>query len=78
MQAPQITHEEYCRIIGELYIDAHLRILNLEKQVSSSNPLPLVQSLQQQLGKLQQENKVLNGNLDEAETRIQELQERLP
>jgi hypothetical protein len=74
MQAPQITHEEYCRIIGELYIDAHLRINHLEKQVSSTNPLPLVQSLQQQIAKLQTENSVLTANIEQAEDRIKELE----
>jgi hypothetical protein len=75
MQAPQITHEEYCRVVGELYIDAHLRIHHLEKQASAANPMPLVQSLQQQIAKLQNENSVLNANLEQAEAKVRELEE---
>ncbi len=79
MQAPQITHDEYCRIIGQIYVDADQRIRSLESQLSSaSNPLPLIQSLQAQIAKLKQENTTLNGNLEEGEAIIKDLRERLP
>jgi hypothetical protein len=77
MQTPQITHEEYCRIIGELYIDANLRIHHLEKQSSGTTPLPLIQSLQQQIAKLTTENGVLSGNLNTAQEELAVLREKL-
>jgi len=66
MQTPPIGHEEICRLVGQLYIDAHLRISELEKQVASTNPLPLIQSLQQQITKLREENAALKERDHEA------------
>jgi hypothetical protein len=74
MQAPpQLSYEDYCRIIGELYLDAHLRIKHLEQKTAASNPLPLVQSLQGQLERRRQENEVLHQNLENVERELAEL-----
>lgn len=78
MQTPQITHDEYCRVFGELLLHAHIRIAYLQEQASSTNPLPLIQSLQQQIAKLQQENTILSATIESKDEEIGSLKSRLP
>lgn len=63
-QGNHLSHDEYCRILGELYLDAHLRIQALEKQSSGTNPLPLIQSLQNQIANLRKENEALKSSVE--------------
>lgn len=69
-QSPTLSHDDYCRIIGQLYIDAQCRIDSLEKQVGSGNPLPMVAILQQKLEALVKQNHSLQQQLEAEKCKV--------